>query len=233
MQGLGLVASEGGSTRAAEGLWAGLPRTDWGGPRLRAAWATGSSASCGGCPEEAGLKPAPTSGRDSDGGGLVGGIGCCWLGVGASAGSHPHPNLLPQRDLCVTRGWLPGRPLTPTLSPRRGIKSDAALRRVGMGWSWLRGGPLTEFRRVRRSLPLPQERPLRNLGAVARKTPHPNPLPQEREKERPHLRGRGGFAKVSQERGRSVRPRGGCIRRGVPVREITTGRRAGRREGVS
>ena len=70
MQGLGLVASEGGSTRAAEGLWPGSPRTDWGGPRLRAAWATGFSASRGGCPEEAGYKPAPTSGRDADGRGV-------------------------------------------------------------------------------------------------------------------------------------------------------------------
>ena len=35
-------------------LRTGLPRTEWGGPRLRAAWATGFSAACGGCPEEAG-----------------------------------------------------------------------------------------------------------------------------------------------------------------------------------
>ena len=31
--------------------------------------------------------------------------------------------LSPWRDLCVTTGWLPGRPLTLTLSPRRGIKT--------------------------------------------------------------------------------------------------------------
>ena len=31
--------------------------------------------------------------------------------------------LSPWRDLCVTTGWLLGRPLTLTLSPRRGIKT--------------------------------------------------------------------------------------------------------------
>ena len=41
--------------------------------------------------------------------------------------SHPHPSPLPQGDLCVTR-------------------------------SWLRGRPLTGFRRGRRNLPLPLER---------------------------------------------------------------------------
>ena len=38
MQGLGLVASEGGSTRAAEGLWPGSPRTGrWAGVRAEVA----------------------------------------------------------------------------------------------------------------------------------------------------------------------------------------------------
>ena len=44
--------------------------------------------------------------------------------VVAGADGHPHPSLLPQGDLCVTPGWLPGRP-SPQPSPRgRGRKSS-------------------------------------------------------------------------------------------------------------
>ena len=46
-------------------------------------------------------------------------------------GSHPHPSPLPLGDLCVTQGWLRGRPLSPTLSPRRGIKTRLHTRARG------------------------------------------------------------------------------------------------------
>ena len=67
-----------------------------------------------------------------------------------------------------------------TVTPGR---SGDAWRARGEG---LRGAGCTD---------LPGDRPLRNPGLVARKTPHPNPLPQEREQERTHLRDREAFCK--------------------------------------
>ena len=70
-------------------------------------------------------------------------------------GSHPHPSPLPQgrgrksgvsqERLTLARaaswpGWVRGRPLTPTLSPRRGIKTRLNIRGGG-GARWWVGCP--------------------------------------------------------------------------------------------
>ena len=94
----------------------------------------------GGCPEEAGWKPAPTSGRDADGRGLgalrAGGAGRMWALSGAAAvrGSLHNPRLVARKTL------------TPTLSqrareqerPRFGERGAFARVRCE-GLSWLAG----------------------------------------------------------------------------------------------
>ena len=63
---------------------------------------------------------------DGRGGGLLLTLrGCLGVAATLTPGSCPGqaPTLSLKRDLCVTRRRLPGRPLTPTLSPRRGSKS--------------------------------------------------------------------------------------------------------------
>ena len=65
----------------------------------------------GGCPKEAGYKPAPTSGRDADGGGLAGRVG--WWGLGGSLrqaqgriyGDAARPVRQAQDRLDTNGGW--------------------------------------------------------------------------------------------------------------------------------
>ncbi len=59
-----------------------------------------------------------------------------WVGIGCpedpSPAAEDDAGLSPRRDLCVTRGWLLGRPLTPTLSPRRGSKRGRSFKEAGV-----------------------------------------------------------------------------------------------------
>ena len=84
---------------------------------------------------------------------------------------------------------LCGRPLTPTLS--RGEREEELPRHGGWRGPGVGGrgrATLTPALSLKGDLCVTR-------GTVARKTPHPNPLPEEREQERPHLRGRRALCK--------------------------------------
>ena len=61
----------------------------------------------GGCPEEAGYKPAPTPGRDADGGGLAGGLGAlgCVVRHGPPMDSGPGLPRTGWGRLTMNGGW--------------------------------------------------------------------------------------------------------------------------------
>ena len=131
----------------------------------------------------------------------------------------PHLSPFPQGDLCVTRGWLPGRPLTFFWRSRQNspLPSERVKRRVPLrrltpdarpsGYAkvsqerdlcitraWVRGRPLTDCRWVHRRLPLPLERvksraPLIGLTLRTRSLGYAK-VSQERVKNGPALRDR-------------------------------------------
>jgi len=80
------------------------------------------------------------------------------------------------RALAPERETTSGRPLTECRGrvlplPLEGVK-NGGLRGARSLVGWVRGRPLTDFGRRRPNPPLLLERPLRNPGVVARKTPH-------------------------------------------------------------
>ena len=119
---------------------------------------------------------APTQDKDADAGTRVVAASRVWFDTG----------LRKTTARLAMNGWVSWG-----LVARKRPVRNRPVRKIGRGrrGGGRDGGPLTEFRRVHPSpsassgqvLPLPLERPLRNPRLGARKTPHPNPLPQERD----------------------------------------------------
>ena len=114
---------------------------------------------------------------------------CGTSGVGARKTLTPTHS---QRDPCVTRGWVPGRPLTefgrrrPSLPlPLERVKSGGPLNRSTPNAGALRRGRSTS------------SRSLENEGRYAKVSR------REREKGRPRFRSRGEVSQRSQERVKS------------------------------
>ena len=102
--------------------------------------------------------------------------------------SHPHPSPLPQGDLCVTRAWLPGRPLTDFRRGRRNL--PLPLERVKTG------DPLNRL--TSNTAAFPQMRVRATADSRCRSVVQRCPE-GEGERAAPLSRSRRGFARVSGE----------------------------------